>query len=120
MNQWGSLNRLSSIRQSSWLTPISTSWRRVHGAGRRVIAGGGEAGQQRGRGGIIRVDMPAQDDDRDVAGAGQLERGGGRLGAGTGYPGVVQEQHAGPGGAGLQLGPGQVQVNGPADGAPEP
>src|SRR3984957_3057929 len=105
------------IKQSSCLTPVNTIWRRVHGAGRRVVAGGGEAGQQRGRGGIIRIDVPAQDDDRDVAGAGQLERGGGRLGAGSTNPGVIQEQHAGPGRPGQDLEPVQIQVTALAAGA---
>src|SRR5258707_6381843 len=57
--------------------------------------GGGEPGGQRTRAGIGWVDVAAKHDDRDVAGARQLERGGGGLSAGARYPGVVGEQHAG-------------------------
>ena len=41
--------------------------------------------------------MPADDDDRDPPGPGQLQRHGGRLSAAPGYPGVIHNQDVGPG-----------------------
>ena len=41
--------------------------------------------------------MPADDDDRDPPGPGQLQRHRGRLGAAPGYPGVIHNQDVGPG-----------------------
>lgn len=42
-----------------------------------------------------RVDVTAKDHDRDTARAGQLERGGGRLGAAAGNPGIVHNEDIG-------------------------
>src|SRR5579862_1107630 len=99
------------IKGSSWLAPIRTIWNwPVYGANGRVITGGMQGGQQRGAGRVGRVDVPAQHHDRDVTGAGQLERGGGGLGAGARHPGVVQEQDAGSGRAAQDLEAVQVEV----------
>ena len=63
----------------------------------RPSPGSTKLSHELGRPRVIGVDVPADDHDRDAPGAGQLERDRGRLRAAARHPGVVDDQHVGPG-----------------------
>ena len=54
--------------------------------------------------------MPAEDDDRDPPGPGQLQRHRGRLSAAPGYPGVIHNQDVGPGHRSVDAQPARVDA----------
>ena len=81
----------------------------MHGAGRRVVTGGGQPGHQRTGPAVSRFTWRPRTTTATWRAPASLSAAAARLGAGARHPGVVQEQRAGraaPGRPGTGPGPG--------------